>query len=118
MLDFANHSSVLPSMIPRASTADIWDMPLKRRGEPFTLSSPSNVPKNAGDELYLRYGFHPNQFLFAEYGFTNSMSEEGVLSGEEQANIDITPVIEGWFANRGEVGEWMRERLIEEGYWG
>ena len=118
ILDFANHSSILPSVIPRASTTDIWDMPLKKRGEPFTLMSPSNVPKKAGDELYLRYGFHTNQFLFVEYGFGNPVSEKGVLSGEEQASVDITPVIEEWFTNRGEVGQWMRERLVEEGYWG
>lgn len=105
-------------MIPGASAADIWDMPLKKRGEPFTLTSPSNVTTKAGDELYLRYGFHTNQFLFAEYGFVNPVTEQGVLSGEEQASVDITPAIEEWFTNRCEVGEWMRERLIEEGYWG
>lgn len=118
ILDFANHSIVLPSMTPRATDADIWDMPLKRRVEPFSLMSPARTTTKAGDELYLRYGFHTNQFLFVEYGFSAAVSEHEVLSGVQQADIDITPTVEEVFARKGKVGEWLKEQLLDEGYWG
>ncbi|KAJ3503825.1 hypothetical protein NMY22_g18116 [Coprinellus aureogranulatus] len=118
ILDFANHSTVLPSVTPRVTNADIWDMPLKRRGESFTLMSPAASATKAGNELYLRYGFHSNQLLFVEYGFTTSVSEQDVLAGEQQADIDITPIVEEWFTNRGKVGDWMKEQLMGENYWG
>jgi hypothetical protein len=114
-----NHSSIEPNVIPRAFSADIWDMaPSKNAAEDMVLMSPSQKTVLAGEELYLRYGYHSNQFLFVEYGFSNAVSEQGVLCGDEQSDVDVTPVVEDLFKSRGEFGEWMKERLLEEGYWG
>ncbi|KAF6765189.1 hypothetical protein DFP72DRAFT_335316, partial [Ephemerocybe angulata] len=118
ILDFANHSSVVPTMTPQASKQDIWDMALKNKPADFTLLSPSEKSTSVGEELYLQYGFHSNQFLFVEYGFADSISGAAVLSGDQNADIDITPMVEDFVAARGDLGEWMKQRLLEEGYWG
>jgi hypothetical protein len=114
-----NHSTIEPSVIPRAFSADIWDMaPSKNAAEDMVLMSPSQKTVLAGKELYLRYGYHSNQFLFVEYGFSNAVSEQSILCGDEQSDVDVTPIVEDLFKSRGEFGEWMKERLLEEGYWG
>ncbi|RXW24145.1 hypothetical protein EST38_g1708 [Candolleomyces aberdarensis] len=119
ILDFANHSSVEPSMIPRAFSADIWDMaPSKNAAEEMVLVSPSQKTVRAAEQFYLRYGYHSNEFLFVEYGFSSAISEQGILRGDEHNDIDASPVVEDLFKSQGDLGEWMKERLLEEGYWG
>ena len=110
ILDFANHTTSSPTVVPQASSADIWDMaPPRHSSEGITLLSPREKTVEEGEELHLRYGFHSNQFLFTEYGFATE-SERGC--------IDITPAIEELLNERGKVGQWLKERLQEEGYWG
>lgn len=104
--------------MPRATQAELWDIsPSSRRkfGDDFVLLSPtSSTPSN--EEMFLQYGVHSNATLFAEYGFVNWLdSEHDNASGCE---LELGKVIETLFSEREPVGSWMREVLIEEGYWG
>ncbi|TFK76462.1 SET domain-containing protein [Pluteus cervinus] len=116
ILDFANHSSRHPSMTPYASEADIWDKPSsKRYGCDFGLSSPFEHSVDEGEEVFLRYGMHSSRTLFTEYGFVESGSE---LDGGPSGEVDLTIFMSELFSAKGDRGHWMKERLVEEGYWG
>jgi hypothetical protein len=107
ILDFANHTSVKPCMLP-SSQAEIWDAsPVSKLGDNFTLMSPANVTIEAGTELYLTYGAHCNRTLFVEYGF---VSQEDQETGE----VDIQDLMEPLFKDKPQ----FMCRLQEEGYWG
>jgi hypothetical protein len=92
--------------------------PSPGKGDDFILLSP-NLPSHKGDELFLRYGAHTNQFLFVEYGFVNP-APLSLDSSQENTygSIDISADVEGLFCSLGSVGEQMRAALEEEGYWG
>ncbi|KJA18621.1 hypothetical protein HYPSUDRAFT_169164 [Hypholoma sublateritium FD-334 SS-4] len=96
ILDFANHTANSPHTMPKPTNGEIWDTgPLgKKTGEQFILLAPSTAPTAVGDEIYLRYEV--------------TFSEELELQGP----------IESLFKGRGEIGQWMKECLIAEGYWG
>jgi hypothetical protein len=94
-------------MTPRSETRDILR---NKIGGDFTLLAPSGLVTQANDELYLTYGTHPNRKLFVEYGFVNSTSEDG--------EIDVQGMVETLFVTRGRLGEWMKQQLIDKGYWG
>ncbi|KAF8894597.1 hypothetical protein BD779DRAFT_1669078 [Infundibulicybe gibba] len=113
ILDFANHSSSKPQTWPKPSNADIWDTSISVKKPKFTLLSPPNVDVQPGEELYLKYGAHSNRFLFIEYGFVND-AQRNISDGDVDLQEDILHL----FKQRGALGHWMEERLIEEGYWG
>lgn len=66
----------------------------------------------------MRYGGHPNQSLFVEYGFVNFISDEGMKSGIYPAEVDVQPIVVDLFKGQGSVGTWMQTILESEGYWG
>lgn len=117
ILDFANHTAISPHTMPKPTNGEIWDTgPLgKKTGEQFILLAPSTAPTAVGDEIYLRYGMHSNATLFAEYGFVMASDEQSETFSEE---LELQGPIESLFKGRGEVGQWMKECLIAEGYWG
>ena len=117
ILDFANHTPTPPFMMPQATRAEIWDTgPSKRRkyGEDFVLLSPSTTSTPANEEMFLRYGAHSNATLFAEYGFVNHFDGEQ----KDGLELEVDKEVEALFSSRGAVGSWMREVLLDEGYWG
>ena len=118
ILDFANHTANDPHTMPKATNGEIWGTgPLgKKAGEQFILLAPSTAPTAVGDELYLRYGMHSNATLFSEYGFV--MTSGGQSEEEICEELELQGPIESLFKDRGEVGQWMKECLIAEGYWG
>ncbi|TFK42601.1 hypothetical protein BDQ12DRAFT_676474 [Crucibulum laeve] len=119
ILDFANHTTQLPFMLPPSSDAEIWDTPMRSKpGENFTLISPASTATTSGEELYLKYGSHANKTLFVEYGFVDTFSRMSLLDGSSPGEVDVQYVTEGHFKKRGKLGEWMEDRLREEGYWG
>ncbi|KAH6918599.1 hypothetical protein BKA70DRAFT_1457475, partial [Coprinopsis sp. MPI-PUGE-AT-0042] len=120
ILDFANHSDLLPTTWPRAGKCELWNIaPRPGKGDNFVLLSPSTSMSREGDELFLRYGSHTNQFLFAEYGFVNPAPPASTSAGDgTYGSINISPDIEDLFHARGCVGRRMKAVLEDEGYWG
>ncbi|TFK29923.1 SET domain-containing protein [Coprinopsis marcescibilis] len=118
ILDFANHSAVHPTTWPKSTRSEVWNVAPPRgkdHGDDFTLLSPPDSAVKEGDELFLRYGHHTNQFLFVEYGFVNPRTR---LESSGFGDIDISPVVEALFMDRGAMGQWLKTVLEEEGYWG
>ena len=101
------------SLMP--SDAKSWTTTLigKRSGD-FTFLSPRDVIQ-VGEEVYLNYGAHANRTLFVEYGFVNTVSEITVLEEEQNGEIDVQDIIEQLFKAPN---QWMKDILIEKGYWG
>ncbi|KAF9564668.1 SET domain-containing protein [Agrocybe pediades] len=119
ILDFANHAATAPSTKPETSRAELWDAgPSNKRpfGDNFVLLSP-DVQTAGGQELMLRYGVHSNATLFAEYGFVDERSSQGA-SEMREGETEVIQAIEKLFINRGNVGAWMKQVLVDEGYWG
>ena len=69
-------------------------------------------------EIFLRYGGHSNQTLFAEYGFVNIVSNEDMKSGTYPAEVDVQSIVVELFEGQGSVGTWLQTILEKEGYWG
>lgn len=106
-------------MRPKATRAELWDTgPSKKFGENFVLLSPSDATTPPGSELYLKYGNHSNATLFSEYGFVNHVNTEGKYDENPQGEVELEKVIEDLFEQRGTLGTWMKQVLVEEGYWG
>jgi len=116
ILDFANHTAISPFVFPKATHGELWDTgpsPKRKFGDDFTLLAPTDGFTAAGTQLYLRYGLHTNATLFTEYGFVNRGPREDV---SDEAILDS--LVEDMFQRRGELGEWMKTVLTDEGYWG
>ncbi|KAF9005635.1 hypothetical protein BDQ17DRAFT_1240083 [Cyathus striatus] len=119
VLDFANHTPIPPFTAPLSSQAEIWDAaPVSRLGDSFTLMSPATLTVSKDSELHLRYGAHPNRVLYVEYGFVNSFTFEDILNGTKHGEVDVQAEMERLIADKLELGDWLREKLEEEGYWG
>ncbi|KZV78605.1 SET domain-containing protein [Exidia glandulosa HHB12029] len=89
LLDFANHATVHNS----GSSVPTFHAPTALR---------------AGDEVFLNYGPHPDQTLFAEYGF--------VTGDEERQQLDVGPELEGLF--QADPHGAMKRMLLEDAnYW-
>jgi len=116
ILDFANHTAEAPYTKPETTRGELWDTgPSSKRpfGDNFILLSPDMRTSN-GEELFLRYGVHSNATLFSEYGFIDqSIPVKASRTGE----TEVIKVVEKLFEKRGNVGVWMKQVLIDEGYW-
>ncbi|KAF9532962.1 hypothetical protein CPB83DRAFT_846676 [Crepidotus variabilis] len=120
ILDFANHTPKEPYTYPRASQAELWNTgPSRKFGENFILQSPASCIVPPGTELFLRYGMHANSTLFTEYGFVNMVKWSDPaqdISAETESQVDSS--VEKLFEERGPIGSWMKNVLLDEGYWG
>ncbi|KAJ3517147.1 hypothetical protein NLJ89_g683 [Agrocybe chaxingu] len=119
ILDFANHQTTIPTVLPEATQAELWNtgpLPKRNFGDNFTLLSPP-VSVAAGQELFLKYGSHANSTLFVEYGFVNVANWEA-SEEETGGEVEVDTHVEELFNQRGEIGSWMKDILTEEGYWG
>ncbi|KIY61738.1 SET domain-containing protein [Cylindrobasidium torrendii FP15055 ss-10] len=108
ILDTANHSPYIPSMIPRTVGTPIRAM---------KFLSPANAGLSAGQEIFLKYGAHANRTLFVEYGFVNPMSEDTIQQGHADAEVDLFSILEEIFRTSGTY-EALKGLLDEHGYWG
>jgi hypothetical protein len=72
----------------------------------YTISTPVNIKK--GEEIYISYGNHSNDFLLAEYGFI--LGEEG--GGNQWDEVPLDPYILPLFSAK------QQERLEERGFLG
>ena len=123
ILDFANHTTRAPYTTPKPTNAEIWNTgPLGKGkyGDNFILLSPSETTL-PNEELFLRYGAHPNSTLFTEYGFVNiSKPYDGAHDSDDyhDPQIELAGAIESLFTKRGAIGAWLQEKLDAEGYWG
>jgi len=103
---------------PGTSQAEMFDTgPFTTRqfGENFVLLSPSTTIV-AGEQIFLRYGMHANSTLFSEYGFVNVVDWHN-LPESFSAEVEIDSFVEPLFERRGELGIFMKNILLEEGYW-
>ncbi|KAF8163286.1 hypothetical protein B0H34DRAFT_694841 [Crassisporium funariophilum] len=116
ILDFANHTANPPYTFPQPSPGEIWNSGpsiKKKLGDPFILLSPSTSSISIDQELFLRYGTHSNSTLFAEYGFVNMSPSDGT-----EGEVEMDALVEALFDQKGATGLWMKEVLVQEGYWG
>ncbi|XP_006458144.1 hypothetical protein AGABI2DRAFT_199465 [Agaricus bisporus var. bisporus H97] len=119
ILDFANHSNQPEHTYPQLSHAEVWDQaPSKSMGDDFVLLSPKERTSSAREEVFLRYGPHPNRTLFVEYGFVRGTGSNTLENNSLDCEADLLRHISALFAKRGIVGKWMEELLRTEGYWG
>jgi hypothetical protein len=118
ILDFANHTYTEKFACPKATQAEAFNTkPSKRKfGENFVLLPPSTSTVASGEELFLRYGMHTNSTLFTEYGFVNVVDWDD-LPESFPAEAEIDSYLEALFEQRGELGSFMKNILLEEGYW-
>ncbi|KAH7916069.1 hypothetical protein BJ138DRAFT_1140602 [Hygrophoropsis aurantiaca] len=122
ILDFANHTTVLPHITPVPTNADLWDAaPIKRLGDDFSFISPGDATIKAGEELYLTYGSHSNRTLFVEYGFVNQNFEDAVSKmncEEAEGEVHVQDIVEQLISPDTPFGSIIKNVLCDEGYWG
>jgi hypothetical protein len=110
ILDFANHTPLSTHMSPL-----LPDPLVPSTGRDYTLLSPTAAVIQSDDELYLTYGPHSNKTLFIEYGFINQSSN---MPPNLHGEVDVQATVERLFDERDALGDWMKHRLMDEGYWG
>ena len=88
------------------------------KGGAITLVSPAELNVGENEEMHLIYGGHSNKTLFVEYGFVVQFSAEAICNGQFCGEVDVQDLVEKLFQEREESGEWMRDILVMEGYWG
>ncbi|KAF7793000.1 hypothetical protein EIP86_004105 [Pleurotus ostreatoroseus] len=119
VLDFANHtpaSTLVVPVFPPPNTVAAPGSKARRGDYAFLSSRETQIAKD--EELFLKYGSHPNRTLFIEYGFVNPWKEGECASGEFIGEVDLQDVVEALFEEKGAMGAWMKEVLQQEGYWG
>jgi hypothetical protein len=120
VFDFANHAWMEPTMEPvRPAESSI-----RQRCSPgedcntdiVCASCDKGIARD--QEVTLRYGWHANRTLFVEYGFTNPITSEGLMSGAYPGEVNVQDIISDWLDCRGETGSFVKRTLDTEGYWG
>ncbi|KAF8628383.1 hypothetical protein AX15_003909 [Amanita polypyramis BW_CC] len=104
-------------MVPKMGN-DLQEKYLWMKPGDISLVSPVEHDIGENEEMYLVYGGHSNKTLFVEYGFTVRLSVEGLVNGECFGELEVQSLVEDLFRKRGKTGEWMKEILMREGYWG
>ena len=77
----------------------------------YSLHSPSDRAVEAGEQLFLTYGAHPNRTLFVEYGFVEHWRSQDL-------EVDVQDIFEEMIKARGATADWLRQTLEDAGYWG
>ncbi|KAI0306592.1 hypothetical protein B0F90DRAFT_777523 [Multifurca ochricompacta] len=122
VFDFANHVWTRPTMKPvRAAESEIWQVEGRSPGgggnsDLVFASCDTGVTRD--QEVTLRYGWHPNRTLFVEYGFTNAITSEEVMSGMYPGEVNIQDIVTSLLDRQGETGAFVKRTLEREGYWG
>ncbi|KAI0928740.1 hypothetical protein AcW1_005897 [Taiwanofungus camphoratus] len=116
ILDFANHDEKCSQLMPVLDPKVRAPGSRKSCGD-YSFVSCADKSIERDQELFLRYGGHPNRTLFVEYGFVNRSAPEAFTSGEERGEIDVQDVIEQLFSESS-LGLLIKETLENEGYWG
>jgi len=121
VFDFANHIWMHPAMEPmRAARSEI--LQLGRRSpdggntDLVCVSCEKGIDRN--QEVTLSYGWHSNRTLFVEYGFTNAITSEELMSGAYPGEVNVQDIVTTWLDCRGETGSFVKRTLEMEGYWG
>ena len=118
ILDFANHSWSDSHIFP-VINSEIWGSSFEQRlGGDFTFISRSDRAIEPGEELFLRYGGHPNHKLFTEYGFVKSFSGDAFTTGDFVGEVNTQDILETLFEKLDTRSSGIRTVLEEEGYWG
>lgn len=120
ILDFANHSGEESHIFP-VINAEIWATSLDKNmktGGDFIFISRSDRCIEAGEELFLRYGSHPNHKLFVEYGFVNEFPEDSIRTGHLSGELNVQDIMESLLDNLGPRASLIVDVLKDEGYWG
>ncbi|EIW60445.1 SET domain-containing protein [Trametes versicolor FP-101664 SS1] len=125
ILDFANHGTGLTHIFP-VTDSDIWGSPKHHRRDSraqartsmFTFLGSSDYGLAEGQELLLKYGAHPNRFLFTEYGFVNPLTDGAVATSTYSAEVDVQDLVEELIEKTGSVAPLIKSTLDEGGYWG
>ncbi|KAH9946169.1 SET domain-containing protein [Epithele typhae] len=115
VLDFANHSHGRTHIYP-VIDSDIWSTVTMKTTESFIFLGSSQSRIAEGQELYLQYGGHSNAFLFAEYGFVNSVNAEDMHEGYP-GEVDVEEILAPMLAEKSPRTS-LRSVLEAEGYWG
>jgi hypothetical protein len=120
VFDLANHAWMQPTMEPaRAARTEIWQQ-CSPGGVGNTdlvcVSCDKGITRD--QEVTLRYGWHPNRTLFVEYGFTNTITSEELMSGAYPGEVNVQDIVTGLLNCRGEMGSFVKRTLETEGYWG
>ncbi|KAI0781004.1 SET domain-containing protein [Trametes elegans] len=121
VLDFANHRLEDTHIFPVISS-DAWGHPpppgRKQKAAAYAFFGPSSRSISEGQELFLKYGSHSNRFLFAEYGFANSVAEGDVAKGDYPGEIDVQEIVEQKVVKAGPAAPLIRSTLEDAQYWG
>lgn len=125
ILDFANHGTGITHIFP-VTDSDIWGSPKHHRRDSraqaktnmFTFLGSSDYGLAEGQELLLKYGAHPNRFLFTEYGFVNPLTDGAVATSTYSAEVDVQDLVEELIEKTGSVAPLIKSTLDEGGYWG
>lgn len=80
------------------------------------VSCEKGIDRN--QEVTLSYGWHSNRTLFVEYGFTNAITSEELMSGAYPGEVNVQDIVTTWLDCRGETGSFVKRTLEMEGYWG
>jgi len=87
-------------------------------GGNYTFNSCSQTPISEGEELFLKYGAHANRTLFVSYGFVNRFAEGSISRGDFEGEVEVDDLVVELLRRRGSLGEWIKQELIAENYWG
>lgn len=117
ILDFANHSKGESHIFPVINAETKFEHDRKMGGD-FVFLSGSDRSIEPGEELFLRYGSHPNHKLFVEYGFVNPFDENDIRTGQHSGEITVQDIVEKLLNELGAQATWTRNTLENEGYWG
>jgi hypothetical protein len=122
VFDFANHAWAQPTMEPvRAAGSEIWRLGGCSPGgggntDLVCVSCERGIVHD--QEVTLSYGWHSNRTLFVEYGFTNAITSEEIMSGAYPGEVNVQDIVTTWLDYRGEMGTFIKKTLETEGYWG
>ncbi|KAG8806156.1 hypothetical protein FRC17_005151 [Serendipita sp. 399] len=99
LLDFANHS---------LSATNFNNSEYRQAGHPIPTMIAPDRGLHSGEQVYLLYGYHSNQTLFVEYGFTAPMSPL-----ELSIDWHVTALFK-----QADNGNEKKALLEARGYWG
>ncbi|KAI0318943.1 hypothetical protein OF83DRAFT_1113040 [Amylostereum chailletii] len=117
IFDFANHVWARPTMQPLRPEQHLWTDGRRTKSSELTCATLETIVER-DQEVFLSYGGHSNLTLFVEYGFVNTVAEEGWTSGAYPGEVIVDDVVKNVLDERGELGLRIKDILEGENYWG